>query len=969
MTRLPTARLAAALAAAGALLLLGASAPGATLPVAAHVPGPGEVVLRAGQSLHAEHDVPEASVDAGIADVPSADDQQAYAKQAAALPAAHGGLPWKNVGPFGQDDPPGYPTAGIRFARNAGMGAAVEVDPRDATGNSVYIGNMGGVWHSTDGGAHWTNLSDGKLTRAAVGAIAVDPLRPKDLYVGTGIGLLTISGDAPGTGMWVSHDAGKTFSRPAKNVKGYAVNDIAVTRSGVIVGTTNGLYVSTDHGASFHRVPLPDNATHTGPATGAYANWISAVAVNPLNEHDVVAAVGMGYGKRKGPDGNPLSPGNGLYESRILPAGAYTGPDGPYSYMPGTSQLNTPASSQDPVGRIALSWGRAPSGDTTVLWALVSDAGFANAQQPGGAPVDTVATTTGHGANVDNTVLNGLYRSDDAGATWNVKANWSSLVTDVNDGLGIYPLLGYGPGVQAFYNLWVQADPRNPSQVYFGLEEVYQSVQPTSPGPGLGQFEIIQRYWDVCGSTTYLENLFTGVSCPDQTPYEGGTSTHPDQHSAAIVTVGGHARLYTGNDGGFFREDSHLLTTQQDAFDNKTWTALNTLATVQPWHVARKPDGEYLTALQDNGGGFFKPGGTGTLVSSGDGVNAVASPDPDTWYLSAQGAVIYVTTDHGKTIREIQPNMTAATFLSPLAIDPTDANHLAVGEEVVHETTLGPNTTTILDPVAYTVVKTDWTDSYDAGKSPTSGKAYQSQAIAVRGAAIYNAICGLCRNSLGDPSLISTTVATNVKPGCTAKKAAADCWHTAAGKGLPHSSIWNLAIDPTDLKTIYVTLNNNSLIGLDPKVSGTQRVMVSHDAGEHFTDITGNLPRSQARDVVVRGNTLIVSTDNGVFTAPKTGKAWARLGHGLPQVRVNDLDLDPTGRYLTAGVFGRGVWVLDFQAKSSSSSGPGPKGEPQKPPAANGGPGIPSTGANAGTGVLAVLLLALAAVTRRRARA
>jgi photosystem II stability/assembly factor-like uncharacterized protein len=955
MIRLTATRVSALLAASAAVLL--ASGSPAAPAAARHYrqPGAGEVVLTAGQSLRGEHDSPEASVDAGIADLESASDQQRYAQDAAKLPGMYPTLKWNNVGPFGQDDPPNYPTGGIRFARNAGMGAAVEVDPRDASGNSVYIGNMGGIWHTTDGGATWTNLSDGKLTRGAVGAIAVDPAKPTDLYVGTGIGLLTISGDAPGSGIWVSHDAGKTFTRPAANIKGYAVNDLAVTKGGVLAATNNGLYYSTDHGGSFHRVALPDNAGHTAPATGGYANWISALAVSPINDLDVVAAVGMGYGTRLGPDGKPLSPGNGLYESK-------TGVAGPYTFMPGTSQLKNSASSVDPVGRIALSWRKAASGDSTVLWALVTDAGYANAHQPGGAPVDTVSTTTGHGANVDNTVLNGLYRSDDGGTTWDVKATAQSLTTDINSGLGIYPLLGYGPGVQGYYNLWVDSDPRNPAEVFFGLEEVYQSVQPTHSGPGIEPFEIVQRYWDVCGSTTYLENIFTGVSCPDPTPYYGGTSTHPDQHTAAIATTPNGIRLYTGNDGGFFRQDSHALTDGNNAFDNRAWTDMNKLATVQPWHVARKPDGEFLTALQDNGGGFFAPGGQSTLVSSGDGVNAVASPDPDTWYLSAQGAVIYVTTDHGKTIREIQPNMTAPTFLSPLAIDPTDENHLVVGEEVVHETTLGPNTKTVLDPLLYTVVTTDWTDSYDAGKSPVSGKAYQSQAVAVRGAAVYNGICGLCRNSLGDPTQISTTVATNVKPGCTAAKAKADCWHTAAGKGLPHSSIWNIAIDPTDVNSIYVTLNNNSLIGLDPKVVGTQRVMVSHDAGEHFTDLTGNLPKSNARDIVVRGNQLIVSTDNGVFVAPKTGQTWSRIGYGLPQVRVNDLDLDPTGRYLTAGVFGRGVWVLDFQAKAPSSSGPGPKGEPEKPVAV--GDRVATTGMNGALGGIALLLLATAVAVR-----
>lgn len=969
MNRLSTtARVGLALAFAGSVVLL--TTPGAGLPNARRhrTPGPGEIVLKAGQGIHGEYE-PQVQTEFGaIADLDAAGNQHLYEQQARALPKAHGAIAWKNVGPLGQDDPADYPTGSIRFARSAGMGATLAVDPADPSGDSLYVGNMGGLWHSTDAGKTWKNLSDDEFTRAAVGAIAIDPDDSDTIYVGTGIGYLTTSGDAPGSGIWVSHDRGKTFHRPAKNIKGYAVNDMVATKDGVVAATSNGVYVSTDDGASFQRVPLKNNADHSAEAKGAYANWISAVAVHPVNTKEITVAVGLSQGKKKGPDGQPLSPGNGLYRS-------VAGPAGPYDYVTTSTGLKHDASSNDPLGRIMLSYVKYPSGDGATLWAILSDAGLTYGQQP--AEADLVTETTGEGLNATNTTLNGVYRSDDDGATWEVKATPQSLTATINEGLGIYPALGYGVGVQATYNLWVEGDPRDPDQVYFGLEEVFQSVSGTEPGPQLGVFEVIQRYWDVCGSTTYLENIFKGQSCPEQIPKYGSVSTHPDQHWAELVPIGDEVRMYTANDGGFYWQDSHAIDGTRNGFDNAKWTEMNTVATVQPYKVARKPDGEYLTALQDNGGGFFEPGKPGILVSSGDGVNAIATSDPDTFYYSAQGAIVYVTTDHGKTIRAIPAELTGATFLSPLAIDPTDDNHLVVAGRDVHETTKGSDTMTTIDPLLYTVIQTDWTQSFDAGTSPIENPpgsgthpGYQSQAIAVRDANVYVAICGLCRNTLGDPSLVHATVATNVgEAGCEPKKASTDCWHVADGKGLPHNSIWNLEIDPADPKTIYVVLNNNSQIGYDPKVGGTQRVMVSHNAGESFADITGNLPRSHARDVVVRDGKLIVATDNGVFTAPLTGKTWSRLGTGLPPVRVNDLHLDPTGRYLTAGVYGRGVWSFDFNAKASSSSGPGPKGEPTKPRTGATDKGIPATGANTALGVIAAVLAAMAVAARRARRA
>src|SRR5207302_9457854 len=85
----------------------------------------------AGTNPAREHEDPVPALpDAGIADLDTVAHQVEYAREAARLPQALRGQAWGHVGPFGQDDPATYPSGGLRFARDAGMGASAVVDPR-----------------------------------------------------------------------------------------------------------------------------------------------------------------------------------------------------------------------------------------------------------------------------------------------------------------------------------------------------------------------------------------------------------------------------------------------------------------------------------------------------------------------------------------------------------------------------------------------------------------------------------------------------------------------------------------------------------------------------------------------------------------------------------------------------------------------------------------------------------------------
>src|SRR5512135_2604011 len=77
-------------------------------------------------------------------------------------------LRWRSVGP----------DRGGRSIANSGVKGQPKVAYFGATG--------GGLWKTTDGGATWAPVTDGQITSASVGAVAVSESDPNIVFIGTG---------------------------------------------------------------------------------------------------------------------------------------------------------------------------------------------------------------------------------------------------------------------------------------------------------------------------------------------------------------------------------------------------------------------------------------------------------------------------------------------------------------------------------------------------------------------------------------------------------------------------------------------------------------------------------------------------------------------------------------------------------------------------------------------------------------
>jgi photosystem II stability/assembly factor-like uncharacterized protein len=112
-----------------------------------------------------------------------------------------------------------------------------------------------------------------------------------------------------------------------------------------------------------------------------------------------------------------------------------------------------------------------------------------------------------------------------------------------------------------------------------------------------------------------------------------------------------------------------------------------------------------------------------------------------------------------------------------------------------------------------------------------------------------------------------------------------------------------------DANTVYVAFENHQNADFKPYL------FKSVDAGKTWTSIKSNLPAnwpvwSIAEDHVNK-NLLFVGTEFGLFFSVDGGAKWIQLRGGLPTIQMRDLNIQKRENDLVVGTFGRGIYILD----------------------------------------------------------
>nr|WP_245826389.1 glycosyl hydrolase [Spirosoma rigui] len=235
---------------------------------------------------------------------------------------------------------------------------------------TYYFGATGGgVWKTTDGGANWVMISDSTFKSSSVGAITVAPSDPNIIYVGMGEADIR-SNIANGDGIYKSTDAGNTWKHvglkladAVSSIEVHPTNPdvayVAALGNPFAPNKERGVFRTTDGGKTWKPILTKNDST------GAVV-----VKLDPNNPSIVYASMWQAY--RNSYTMSSGGPGCGLFKST----------DGGDTW---TNLSTKPGMPKGMLGKIGITVSPANSNR---LYAMVENA------------------------------KGGLYRSDDAGESW-----------------------------------------------------------------------------------------------------------------------------------------------------------------------------------------------------------------------------------------------------------------------------------------------------------------------------------------------------------------------------------------------------------------------------------------------------------------------------------------------------------------------------------------------------------------------
>ena len=711
-----------------------------------------------------------------------------------------------------------------------------------------YVGTAhGGVWKTVNAGTTFeAQFQDQGLM--SIGDVTVSQSNPDLVWVGTGESNNRQS-TSWGDGVYKSTNGGKTYTNMGLRTSRYINRIVIDPRNNDIVfvaatgslwgpGGERGVFKTTDGGQTWKQTLKIDDDTGANDLVMDATNNQILYASSYQRRRTACCMNGGG-------------PGSGIWKST----------DGGETW----TRLKNGVP-EGPLGRIALDvYRKRPN----ILYALIEGpappggrggaAGGGGAAAPGGAagataeegPGAQAAGGFGRGGGPLNAQPTGLYRSDDAGATW-------KKVNNANP--------------RPMYFSQVRIDPNDPDAVLFGGVDLQQSLD---------------------GGKTVNTAAASKI--------------HSDHHAIWIdPSNSNHAII--GNDGG-------LAATYDQAktwvfFPNLPVGLFYHVSVdmATPYTVCGGMQDNY-----DWCGPSAVRGVAGianhqwTTVQGGDGF--VALQDPTDYRIayseSQDGNMTRLDRVTGESI-SIRPVAAAGepplrwNWDTPLVMSPHDPKVLyASANRIMRSTDRGLTWTAISGDITGNANRDDIVTMGVKGSEINIAKNDGIQAWpTITTFAESPKRTGLYYAGTDDGHLTMSRDSGQWKDNLYSKLA-----------GAP-AGAWVSKVAPSrfDEGTVYATLDAHRQNDFETYA------YVSHDFGQTWQSIAANLKGVSVKTLTEdqkNPDVLYLGTETGLFVSVDRAKSWIRVKANLPTVRIDEITLHPRDNAMILATHGRAIWILD----------------------------------------------------------
>jgi photosystem II stability/assembly factor-like uncharacterized protein len=805
----------------------------------------------------------------------------------------------------------------------------IAIHPRDP--KIVYIGtgepnnrqtaSFGdGIYKTTDGGKTFTNL--GLKETQTIARIVIDPKNPETVYVASPGHLF---GPNPERGVYKTTDGGKTWNLVKFIDNDTGFTDIALDpanssvvyaasyqrrRSGCCFnggGPGSGIWKSTDAGKTWTKL------TGSGLPPGTYGRI--ALDVSRSNPNVVYAQVEAGEPGRP----VPTPPVQQTAATEATPAGAA-------AVTPQTGGRASAPGGQPPAGtpqQAAANLGRGGGGagrGNQYNWCNNAGPGQGFGGRGGGRfgqPEQPQAPRTPPALDPSD---GGVLRSEDKGKTWTLVSNCNSRpmyfsqlrVDPSNDktiyvaGLPVAKSLDGGktfatldeaggnndPGHVDQHAIWV--DPKNPKHIMIGND---------------GGLDVS---WDQGKSWDFVNTMATAlayvVTADMRHPYyvyiglqDNGSWGGPSAVRGRGGIMNSHWFGIGGGDGFYTAVDPSdyniVITESQDGATNR-------------YNLAEGGRGR---SIRPNAGGGRGGRGGGGAGRGGGAPNQAAANAEAVSGAAAEGQPappVQVGGQGGFGGRGGAPNVLNAipgdnyrfNWNTPVIMSPHNPKIVYLGGNRLFKSYNQGDTW---------VASEDLTKKVDRNNVPMMGMAGNVTQLSKNdGVVSYSTII-----SISESPVMPGIVWAGTDDGNLQVSRDGGMTFTEVGKnltGLPaNHQYWISRVDAShfDQGTAYVAVDGHRSDDLKPYV------FVTHDFGKSFQSVAGNLPQygnvQVIREDPKNKDLLYVGTEFGLFVSLDGGKSWQKFMNNYPTVRTDDILIHPRDNDLIVATHGRSVWIAD----------------------------------------------------------